>query len=155
VTGEVKASRTFADEAAIVTELQTGRRRFVLWGRQHFADMDPDDTTTLTVYLDHSEARTALRPSGELDAATAGMLRMAFRSLPTGPVEVDLSGVIFIDSAGLGALLWGIRHARALGDVELHDPKPAVLRLLHTTGVDHVVPVVTDDVGSKGGVTAE
>jgi anti-sigma B factor antagonist len=111
--------------------------------------------TVLTVDIDQCEAGTTIRPSGELDAATAGMLRMAFTSLPTGPVDVDLSGVIFIDSAGLGALLWGIRHAGALGDVELRDPTPAVLRLLRTTGVDRVVPVVTDDVRSKGGVTAE
>jgi anti-sigma B factor antagonist len=113
------------------------------------------DTTAFTIAIDQCELGTAVRPSGELDAASAGLLRMAFASVLAGPVAVDLSRVKFMDSAGLGVLLWGVRRVRALGDVELHDPNLKVLHLLRITGVDRVFPVVIDGAQWSNGVTAD
>ena len=57
-------------------------------------------------------------------------------------VLVDLSDVPFMDSAGLGALIGGIRRAREHdGDVAVACNRPALIRLLHTTGFDSIVPV--------------
>ena len=57
-------------------------------------------------------------------------------------VLVDLSDVPFMDSAGLGALIGGIRRARENdGDVAVACNRPALTRLLHTTGFDRIVPV--------------
>ena len=47
-----------------------------------------------------------------------------------------------MDSAGLGALIGGIRRAReADGDVSVACSRPTLTRLLHTTGFDRIVPV--------------
>ncbi|MET0159846.1 MAG: STAS domain-containing protein, partial [Acidimicrobiales bacterium] len=57
-------------------------------------------------------------------------------------VIIDLSGVPFMDSAGLGALIGGIRRTReAGGDVAVACGRPTLTRLLHTTGFDRIVAV--------------
>ena len=60
----------------------------------------------------------------------------------TDQVVIDLSGVPFMDSAGLGALIGGIRRTRdAGGDVAVACDRPTLTRLLHNTGFDSIVPV--------------
>lgn len=83
------------------------------------------------------------RPVGELDAYTVGQFREALSSVATAPrLLIDLSQVPFMDSAGLGALIGGIRRAReAGGDVAVACSRPTLTRLLHTTGFDRIVPV--------------
>ena len=50
------------------------------------------------------------------------------------PIELDLSGVTFIDSSGVNALL----HARQLRSVRIVASSNAVDRVLHTLGLsDH------------------
>jgi len=57
-------------------------------------------------------------------------------------VVIDLSEVPFMDSAGLGALIGGIRRAREHGgEVAVACSRPTLTRLLHTTGFDRIVPV--------------
>ena len=58
---------------------------------------------------------------------------------------VDLSGVQFMDSAGLGALIGGIRKVRDNeGAIAVFSTRAAISRLLHTTGFDRIVPVKED-----------
>ena len=53
-----------------------------------------------------------------------------------------------MDSAGLGALIGGIRRAReAGGQVAVACSRPTLTRLLHTTGFDRIVPV-TESIGA-------
>lgn len=83
------------------------------------------------------------RPVGELDAYTVARFREALGELSAAPrLVIDLSSVPFMDSAGLGALIGGIRRAReAGGDVAVACSRPTLTRLLHTTGFDRIVPV--------------
>jgi anti-sigma B factor antagonist len=80
---------------------------------------------------------------GELDASTVSDFRAVLTELATKPqVVIDLSDVDFIDSAGLGALIGGIRRTREVGgDVALACPRPTLARLLRTTGIDQLVTV--------------
>lgn len=89
------------------------------------------------------DAYTLCRPSGELDAYTVGQFRESLTSLAEEPrLMIDLSDVPFMDSAGLGALIGGIRRARENeGDVVVLCSRPTLTRLLHTTGFDRIVPV--------------
>ena len=88
-------------------------------------------------------AYTLCRPVGELDAYTVGQFREALGDVSSNPrLLIDLSEVPFMDSAGLGALIGGIRRAReADGDVAVACSRPTLTRLLHTTGFDRIVPV--------------
>lgn len=95
----------------------------------------------IEVHDDH--AYTLCRPKGELDAYTVGQFREALSSVASATkLLIDLSEVPFMDSAGLGALIGGIRRAReAGGDVAVACSRPTLTRLLHTTGFDRIVPV--------------
>jgi anti-sigma B factor antagonist len=101
----------------------------------------------LEISVDQTSDYTACRPSGELDAYTVGQFREALRELANETrLIIDLSGVPFLDSAGLGALIGGVRRARESGgDVAVCCARPAVSRLLHTTGFDRVAPVTDSE----------
>jgi anti-sigma B factor antagonist len=97
----------------------------------------------LEVHVEENDSYTLCKPSGELDAYTVGAFRESLSSLAGKPrLLIDLSDVPFMDSAGLGALIGGIRRAReADGAVAVVCNKPQLTRLLHTTGFDRIVPV--------------
>jgi anti-sigma B factor antagonist len=97
----------------------------------------------LEIHVERSDDFTVCRPSGELDAYTVGQFRESLAELAGAPrLLIDLSEVPFMDSAGLGALIGGIRRAReAGGDVAVACSRPTLTRLLHTTGFDRSVPV--------------
>ncbi len=97
----------------------------------------------LEIQVEESADHTVCRPVGELDAYTVGQFRESLAELSSVPrLLIDLSAVPFMDSAGLGALIGGIRRAReAGGDVAVACSRPTLTRLLHTTGFDRIVPV--------------
>jgi anti-sigma B factor antagonist len=77
---------------------------------------------------------------GELDLDTAPELRAALIEAidehPGRPLIVDLEGIDFIDSAGLGVLVGGLKHARDReGDLMLVVTAQNVLRVLELTGL--------------------
>jgi anti-sigma B factor antagonist len=97
----------------------------------------------LEINIEQTDGYTLCRPEGELDAYTVGQFREALTNLAEEPqLLIDLSDVPFMDSAGLGALIGGIRRARENeGDVVVACSRPTLTRLLHTTGFDRIVPV--------------
>lgn len=88
-----------------------------------------------------AEGFTICRPVGELDAFTVSQFRQALAEMASKPrLIIDMSGVPFVDSAGLGALIGGIRRARELGgDVVVACNRPSLIRTLRTTGFDRIV----------------
>ena len=97
----------------------------------------------LEIEVHESDGYTLCRPVGELDAYTVTGFRETLGGLAQRPkVIIDLSEVPFMDSAGLGALIGGIRRAREHGgEVAVACSRPTLTRLLHTTGFDRIVPV--------------
>lgn len=76
--------------------------------------------------------------TGELDVATAPKLEEAIiGAVRMGKgVSLDLSGIDFLDSTGLRAVLGGLRRARAAEvHFSLDQTSPAVDRLLRVTGL--------------------
>ncbi len=90
------------------------------------------------------EGYTICRPVGELDAFTVSQFRQALAEMASSKrLLIDMSGIPFVDSAGLGALIGGIRRTRELGgDVAVACNRPTLIRLLRTTGFDRIVTVV-------------
>ena len=102
-----------------------------------------------------------LEVRGELDLATAPTLGQRIRRPlfweGTENVIVDLSGVSFLDSSGVSALLLSVSHARALGRaVAFVCPEGDVLRRLHTYGLDSMLSMfptrelALDAIGADG-----
>lgn len=89
------------------------------------------------------ETHSVLRPRGDIDAYSVGQFREALSALAEAPkLLIDLSEVPFMDSAGLGALIGGIRRTRDHdGEIVVVCSAPSLTRLLHTTGFDRIVPV--------------
>lgn len=97
----------------------------------------------LDITIEERREYTICRPSGELDAYTVAQFREALAELAASKrLLIDLSDVPFMDSAGLGALIGGIRRAREQdGEVAVACSRATLTRLLHTTGFDRIVPV--------------
>jgi len=97
----------------------------------------------LEIEVDDTGPVALCRPVGELDAYTVSVFRDSLSALATQPrLVIDLSEVPFMDSAGLGALIGGIRRTRENGgEVAVACSRPTLTRLLHTTGFDRIVPV--------------
>jgi anti-sigma B factor antagonist len=97
----------------------------------------------LEIQVEDADGYTVCRPVGELDAYTVSSFRDALGRLASSPkLLIDMSEVPFVDSAGLGALIGGIRRTReAGGEVAVCCNRPTLVRLLHTTGFDRIVTV--------------
>jgi anti-sigma B factor antagonist len=81
--------------------------------------------------------------SGELDSSNAGSLEAAVASITAQHPErliFDLSGLRFMDSAGIAVL---IRAAANVNAIHLRDPSPIVRRLIEVTGLSGVLPIET------------
>ena len=87
--------------------------------------------------------RCTLGVEGELDVATATQFRRSVSDLlGTGcrRLVVDLGGTTFLDSSGLGALVWAFHRLHAAGGVmSVVNPTPRVAKTLQITGVDQVL----------------
>lgn len=89
-----------------------------------------------------------VRMSGELDLQTANVFRAEVeRQLAASEhirhLILDLRGVTFIDSSGIGAILGRCRDIRVLraGKVVVYRPRPPVFRVLKLAGLMRVVEV--------------
>ena len=98
---------------------------------------------TMTVSKEGDE--TVLALEGELDVYTAARLRERLVDLIHGVrpnIVVDLAGVQFADSTGIGTLVLGVRRARgAGGDVVLRAPNPALRRSIEIMGLQEVLSI--------------
>ena len=77
-----------------------------------------------------------VRPAGEIDIATAPLLRTALtQARDSGEqVVVDMAGVTFIDSSGLHALLSAASSLNGAAPLVLENVGPQVERLLEIVG---------------------
>jgi anti-sigma B factor antagonist len=86
-----------------------------------------------------------LIPHGDLDVYTVGSLRDAIGQMieeQTTRVVVDLDGVPFMDSSGLGALMGGVRRLReAGGDLAIACTREQHLKLFAITGFGEGVSI--------------
>jgi anti-sigma B factor antagonist len=106
------------------------------------------DTTRIVVRPATSTSGSTVRVTGEVDSTTAPGLRDCLLDVIGQPssttVEVDLSGVTFLDSAGLSALATAHRAAVAAGrDLRMRcGTTRAVVRPLQITGLWTLFTVV-------------
>lgn len=91
----------------------------------------------------HHAGITEITITGRLNMVTAARVREAIqRAIDAngGRIAVDLSGVVFLDSSGLGALIAGLKAAReAGGDLRLLRPAEQVALVLDLTNMASVL----------------
>jgi anti-anti-sigma factor len=116
---------------------------------------NPAHEPVVTSQLDGDTARLTL--TGELtDVARRPLVRVLTQLLLDRPtlsrVELDLSGVTFMNSAGMAVLVQGQRMAKPRAiELVLVDPPAVVVRPLQLSGLWHRFPVVhaADDEGAQ------
>lgn len=88
---------------------------------------------------------TVVEVRGEVDLYTAPRLKERLVELIGGGrvrLAVDLDGVEFLDSTGLGILIGALKRCReADGVLALVAPRDPVLKVLGITGLDRVFPI--------------
>ncbi len=86
--------------------------------------------------------RTVIAVSGEIDVYTAPRLRETLVSLVDSGnyrLIVDMEGVEFLDSTGLGVLVGGLKRVRGFdGDIDLVCTQGRILRIFRITGLSKV-----------------
>lgn len=84
-----------------------------------------------------------LMPEGELDRLGAASLREVLAGLPPSELLlIDLSMTSFVDSAGIGALIGGIRRIREDGrHAILICDRPGLLKVLQASGIGDIAPI--------------
>ena len=84
-----------------------------------------------------------IHAQGRMNMAAAPLVRSTVSDLTSAGrsrIVVDLAGVTFIDSSGLGALIGGLKAARqADGDLRIAAPTEQVLTVLGLTNLDRVL----------------
>ena len=100
--------------------------------------------TPLTIDSEEHGGTTLLVLRGDLELNAAPDLREALVGVidERARIVVDMEAVDFLDSAGLGILVGGLRRAREHdGDLELVCSSRAVLRPLELTGLDRAFTI--------------
>ena len=91
------------------------------------------------------EGWEVLTVTGEIDMATAPRFRQRLLALIGGGAQnlvIDLSGVDYIDSTGLGVLMGGAKRVRgAGGDIRLVTAGARLTDLIELTRLDRVLDV--------------
>lgn len=81
--------------------------------------------------------------AGEIDAATVGLMKQdigdAIAANPGTIVTIDMTGVTFLDSTGLGALVSALRQAHDNGgDIRITNVASNVRKVFDITGLSKV-----------------
>ena len=101
---------------------------------------------TLNVHSD-IPGFTVIAVSGEIDVYTAPKLREKLISLADAgsfQLIVDMEGVEFLDSTGLGVLVGGLKRVRAQdGWIDLVCTQSRILRIFKITGLNKVFSIYT------------
>jgi anti-sigma B factor antagonist len=104
------------------------------------------DPERLTIDLSTDTDPPVARISGELDIVTAEVCKTRLSSVLDGGVpalRLELGGLGFVDSSGLGALVALHHHAESTGSrVELAGVSSQVRRLMEITRLDELFTIL-------------
>ena len=99
----------------------------------------------LTLATEEVEGATIIAVGGEIDVYTAPRLRDKITELVADGVYsliIDMEGVEFLDSTGLGVLVGGLKRVRSHdGDLALVCTQRRILKVLEITGLTKVFAI--------------
>lgn len=94
-----------------------------------------------TVELENGITKVVL--SGRMDIEGASAVDLKFSVLAGAKIAVDLTDVSFMASMGIRTLMLSAKAAvNKGGKMVLVNPQPSVEKVLRTTGVDTIMPIV-------------
>jgi anti-sigma B factor antagonist len=120
---------------------------------------EPPMNTDLGLMARKVEDVRILELSGDVDEFTCSKLREALMEILAegdSQVVVNLSEVRYMDSAGLGTLVGGLKRVmEAEGYLAFYGANPQVVRILRVTGLDRVLDMHDGEQSAMDGLKAE
>ncbi len=108
----------------------------------------------LTLETRDVDGRTIVSVGGEIDVYTAPKLRDMITELVgagTYHLVIDMAGVEFLDSTGLGVLVGGLKKVRAQqGSMELVCSQDRLLKIFRITGLAKVFTIHDSESSALG-----
>jgi anti-sigma B factor antagonist len=99
----------------------------------------------MTVQVDEVPDWVVAHVHGEVDVATAPRLREQLVKLVTdgrARMVLDLDGVEFLDSTGLGVIVGLLKRTRTMGgDLRLVCTRPSICKVFEITALDRTMPL--------------
>ncbi len=109
----------------------------------------------LTIDIEEKVSQVIMTLAGEIDIYTAPKLKDKLNELVSSKnadVIVDLQGVSYMDSTGLGTFVSGLKHAEdSESKLKLIGANERLLRLFQVTGLDDVIDVSSAEEGDLNG----
>ena len=97
----------------------------------------------MQIVIEQQASVAVLRPEGRLDLLSAAQLKQQLTDAVANGAQqlvIDMAGVSFIDSSGLGALIGGLKAARlAGGDLRIARVGEQARLVLELTRLDRVL----------------
>jgi anti-sigma B factor antagonist len=92
----------------------------------------------VALHIERTGGARTLRLAGEVDMSNAGALSAAIEPwLATdGDITLDLKGVVFMDSTGIGVLMMAAKQLGSRGILKLVSPGPLVNNVLDLIAAD-------------------
>ena len=108
----------------------------------------------LDITTERNEATCRITVNGEVDVYTSPALKSRIvEAVDDGCVDlvIDLEGVGFIDSSGLGVLVSGLRRVKEQnGSMRIICTKEGTLKIFRITGLDKVFPIFSNSDEAQG-----
>ena len=121
--------------------MNAGARRSIPSGE----DRREEESVELSVTSRQEGDRTVISVTGEIDVYTAPSLRERLNELVASghyALVVDMEGVEFLDSTGLGVLVGGLKRVRSHdGSLRLVCAQEKILKVFRITGLTKVFPI--------------
>ncbi|MCC6446856.1 MAG: STAS domain-containing protein [Armatimonadetes bacterium] len=112
----------------------------------------------LTVNSRPADQAYVIDLQGEVDVYTAPKLRQEIIGLldkGINRVVINLSGVEYLDSTGLGVLIGGLKRLKEQGgNLFLICPNPKIKRIFEITGLDKIFSMFLTEKDAVGSLTA-
>ena len=110
----------------------------------------PPSIMSLSVQSDSLESGSRILLCGKLDASTVPQLEKAVDTLmdedETRVIIINLGGLEFISSAGLGVLLVALKKIRGLdGHLFITEPSPTIYNVFKMTGLTRVFIIYLEE----------
>lgn len=110
----------------------------------------------LSIDLIETKEKTTLKLTGEIDIFTAQKLKdELYQAIDKAEkhIEIDLAGVTYLDSTGLGTFISGLKKTKEDGKLlKLIQANERVYRLFKVTGLNSVIEVeASNEVGVENG----
>jgi anti-sigma B factor antagonist len=105
-----------------------------------------NETVGFEGFIAHHDDRVAVVVRGDVDLSSAlPLTALIDQALAASPhLEFDMSGVTFLDSTGLRALVIAAKRVEGTGSITIRNPTATVTRVLTLAGLTGVLPVTTD-----------